>query len=658
MNWYQLVQFVIFFRCLYTQILPQHVERLNDARRETTSFLLNEVKRQTEMDNSLHYKDLDPSRIGTEFDFIIVGSGSSGSVIANRLSEIPEWKILLLEAGREATGFAEIPQLAPALQFTDLNWGYLMEKQEGVALGLEDQRMAWPRGKALGGTSVINYMLGVRGNREDYNKWERMGNPGWSYKDVFRYFVKSEDAMIALNDTGYHGQGGYLSIEDVPYRSESAHAWVRACQEAGYKYVDYNGKQQLGVSYVQGTIRQGRRCSVEKAFLRPAKDRPNLTILTGALATKILIDPKSNEAHGVEFIKNGRYYTARATKEVISSAGAFKSPQLLILSGIGPKQHLDELGIPVVQDLPVGQKLYDHITFAGLTFTVNETIVAEEPALTTTPVIMDFLRQGQGQLTGFGGVETFTYIKTNESTEKKKKYPDLELIFIGGAMSTDLGVIYRKTFRITDQVYNAVWKPLENVPAFMVLPMLMHPKSFGYLKLKSRSPFDHPKFYGNFFTDPEGSDIRTFIAGIREAQRIAKHPSMLRYNAKLHSIPIPGCGNLRFDSDEYWECALRHVSPTLHHQVSTCKMGPNHDPEAVVDNTLKVYGVKNLRVADSSIIPMPITAHTNVPAVMVGEKASDLIKQEWLDNLANINIDLRFKNPQKQEKNSAKCLNT
>ncbi|KAK9871994.1 hypothetical protein WA026_015239 [Henosepilachna vigintioctopunctata] len=310
--------------------------------------------------------------------------------------------------------------------------------------------------------------------------------------------------------------------------------------------------------------------------------------------------------------------------------------------GIGPRTQLEKHGIPVLQNLPVGQKLYDHLTFVGLTYTLNESIVAQQEDLTKLKTITDYLSEGGGPLSGFGGVEVFTYIKTTESKEKKKKYPDIELIFIGGNMGTDLGLIHRRTFRITDEIYDAVWKPLENKPAIMILPMLLHPKSFGYVELQSKSPFDYPKLHGNFFTDAEGHDIKTFVAAIREAQRIARSPSMQRYDAKLHSVPIPGCGHFRFDSDEYWECAVRHTSPTLHHQVSTCKMGPNHDPEAVVDSKLRVYGVKNLRVADCSVIPMPLSAHTNTPSIMIGEKASDLIKDEWLNKVDGRKIDIRY----------------
>lgn len=496
--------------------------------------------------------------------------------------------------------------------------------------------MHWPRGKVLGGTSVINYMIHVRGNRQDYDRWEKMGNPGWSYKDVLPYFKKSEDSSVMIHDPEYRNTGGYLSVQDVPYRSECVHAFVNASQEMGYNYVDYNGKEQLGISYVQSTTRRGARCSAEKAFLRSAKFRPNLTILTKSRVTKILIDPTTKRTYGVEYIRNKQLQIARAKKEVILSAGAFNSPQLLMLSGVGPKKHLEELGIPLLQDLPVGQKLYDHLTFLGLIFTVNQSIVLQQKELEDPRNFFKFLLNGDGLLTTLGGVEALAYLKTS-AADYPETYPDMELIFIGAGLHTDAGLVYKRMFRVSDEVYNAIWKPLENKFAWTVFPMLLHPKSVGHMKLKSTNPFHWPKFYGNFFTDPANQDVRAFIAAIREVQRIAKAPSLQRYGSEQVKTPVPGCTHLVFDTDDYWECALRHITATLHHQVSTCKMGPSSDKEAVVDSKLRVYGVFNLRVADTSIFPTPVCAHTNVPAFMVGEKAADLIKNDWIKAEFSIN---------------------
>lgn len=388
------------------------------------------------------------------------------------------------------------------------------------------------------------------------------------------------------------------------------------------------------MSYVQSNTRGGRRWSAEKAFLRPALGRPNLKILTKARAVQILIDPQTKRTYGVKYVKNRQYFTALTRKEVIVSAGALSSPQLLMLSGIGPKEHLAKLGIPLIQNLPVGQKLYDHITFFGLMFTVNQSIVYDQNELYDPKVILRYIQDGISPLSSLGGVEALTYIQTGPTKVTRKPYPDIELIYVAGSLNTDKGEFYRKTFRITDKVYNTVWKPLEDKYVWQVLPMLVHPKSYGHLELKSKNPYHWPKFYGNYFSRQE--DIKTFIAAIREIQRIATMPALQKYGTQMVTTPIPGCERFVFDSDEYWECALRHVTPTLHHQVATCKMGPVHDREAVVDNRLRVYGIKNLRVVDTSIIPIPLTAHTNIPAMMVGGKAADLIKEDWLNTNTNI----------------------
>ncbi|CAH2013123.1 unnamed protein product [Acanthoscelides obtectus] len=502
---------------------------------------------------------------------------------------------------------------------------------DGFCTGCIDGRMQLPHGKALGGSSVINYMIYMRGNKLDYDRWEAMGNPGWSYKDIFPYFLTAEDANITgYKDAGYHKKGGYLGVSDVTYRSRAAYAYVEAAQEAGHRFVDYNGRGQVGVSYVQTTTKGGKRVSAESAFLRPIRNRTNLFIRTGSQVTKVLIEPGSNKAYGVEFVRNGKKYKAVARKEVIVSAGGFNSPQLLMLSGIGPKNHLQEVGIPVIKDLPVGETLYDHPVFAGIIFTVNESIVLDLKSTILDPdSYVEYLQRGSGPLTVIGGVEALTFINTNISDDSDPRLPDVELIFIGGSLSVDHGVILRRLLNIPRATYDVMWKPLEGKQTFQVFPMLFHPKSKGYMKLRSSNPFDPPKFYLNYFSDPEHIDIENMIAGIREIQRIVEFPAMQKFGATIVDTPIPGCEHYAFDSDAYWECGLRTLIGSLYHQVGTCKMGPREDKEAVVDSRLRVHGIKNLRVADTSIIPLPVTAHTVEPAYVVGERGADLIKQDW-----------------------------
>ncbi|XP_074035097.1 glucose dehydrogenase [FAD, quinone] isoform X2 [Leptinotarsa decemlineata] len=498
--------------------------------------------------------------------------------------------------------------------------------------GCNEGRMEWPHGFALGGSSIINYMIHVRGNPIDYDRWEAMGNPGWSYKDMFPYFLKSEDSHLQVQDEGYHNVGGFLSVSDVPFRTKAAEAYIKAAQEAGHPYVDYNGKNQLGVSYVQSTTRKGRRCSAEKAFLRPVRKRPNLKIQTRSRVSKILVNPETKTAYGVEYIKNGKVYSALANKEVILSAGSLNSPQVLMLSGIGPKQHLEQFGIPVIQDLPVGVEMYDHPTFPGIFFRLNESIdINLLKALTNPSTYNEYFREYKGMFTSIGGVEAMTYIRTNVSSDPDLSYPDMELFFVSGSLNTDYGVAYRKIFNIPPATYDKIWRPLEGKPVYQILPMLVHPKSKGYIELRSRDPLDSPKFYANYLSDPENHDVRTFIAAIREIQRISQSPSLQRYGAQIVDTKIPGCEGYQFNSDEYWECSLRTVIGSLYHQVATCKMGPKINGASVVDPRLRVHGIKQLRVVDTGVIPLPLTAHINVPAYAIGEKAADLIKSDWFN---------------------------
>ncbi|XP_044763966.1 glucose dehydrogenase [FAD, quinone]-like isoform X2 [Coccinella septempunctata] len=567
----------------------------------------------------------------TSYDFIIVGSGPAGSVIANRLSEIPEWKVLLIEAGDYETNFMDVPLAAPVFQYSKYNWEYYAEYQPKMFEGLMGGRMHWPRGKALGGTSTINYMIYTRGNPVDYNKWASQGNPGWSYNEVLPYFLKSERARLSERDPDVHNNDGLLGVENV-YKSRLLDAFIAGGGELGLPHIDYNSpKIPFGVSRVQATVKSGKRHSAATSFLRPVRNRTNLHILHPAYVTKLLIHKTKREVYGVECEIGGKIYKIKASKEVILSAGAFNSPQLLMLSGIGPADHLRGLGIKVLQDLPVGRNLHDHLTFPGLAFIINQTESLGPAKVMGGDALGTFIQNGTGPLTSLGGVEGIGYIKTQYATEPGPQ-PDIELIFVGGSLASDYGIVTRRGMKITNKVYDGLLRPLHGLPTWTVFPMLLHPKSIGWMELTSRNPKDYPKFYGNFFTDPYKRDIKTFIAAIRFVQRLSRTNAFQRFGSVLNPNRHPGCTQFKFDSDDYWECCLRSISVTLHHQVGTAKMGPSNDPTSVVDHQLKVHGVKRLRVADCSIIPFALSAHTNAPSFMIGEKAADMIKEQWLND--------------------------
>lgn len=497
-----------------------------------------------------------------------------------------------------------------------------------MSAGFENHRMKWPRGRALGGSTVINFMIYTRGNRHDYNKWANQGNPGWSYADVLPYFIKSEKSTLQNPHPGLHGRSGYVGVSDI-YQSNLLEAFLKGGDELGLPTFDYNANERsFGVSPIQATVSHGRRHSTARAYLHPIRHRENLHMLTSAYVTKILIEPTTRQTYGVEFTRFGKKYRITASKEVILSAGAFNSPQLLMLAGIGPRDHLTELGIPVLQDLPVGQNLHDHLTYPALSFLINQPLSLSPLQLINPKNIIDFLFNGTGPYTSLGGVGGIGYIKTEESQEIED-IPDIELLFLDGSLSTDYGLWNRRWINMRDDIYYPVFGPTHNKPTWTIFPMLLHPKSTGFLKLQSRNPRAYPLLYGNYYSDPDQHDIATMLAGIRYVQKLSRTEAFQRIGSRINPNPIPVCNQFIFDSDEYWKCAIRAVSVTLHHQVGTAKMGPPNDPSAVVNHELKVYGVGRLRVADCSIIPFALGAHTNAPSVMVGEKAADLIKQEW-----------------------------
>ncbi|KAJ0173018.1 hypothetical protein K1T71_011194 [Dendrolimus kikuchii] len=555
-----------------------------------------------------------------EYDFIVIGAGSAGSVLASRLSEGRKASVLVLEAGKAESLITDVPILAPLLQQTDYVWPYLMEYQPNVCTGMTEGRCFWPRGRAIGGTSVVNYMIYTRGMKVDWDRIAADGNYGcWklAYEGVVPYPVKG------FRDVKRDGHRLSISLDCLI----TDMAFLDASKVYGHRRVDYNSPDAFGFSFIQATMSGGHRASSAKAFLHNHKKRKNLHILPDSRVTKVIIDPTTKTATGVEFHRNGKIYKIRAKKEVILSAGPIESPHLLMLSGVGPKSQLQSFGIPVIQDLKVGEILYDHISFPTLTFILNDTrLTIVERKLATINTVIQFDHYGDGPMSSLAGVETIGYIKTNISKESDD-VPDIELIGTCGSITSDEGKIGAKGIHIADWLYNDVYKPIENVESFAIIPMLIHPKSFGSLKLRSGNPFDYPKLYGNYLTHPD--DMATLIASIRYSIKLVETPPFQKYGAKLYTKKFPNCKQHTFNSDSYWDCALRTTTATLHHQIATCKMGPSSDPNAVVDPELRVYGIKNLRVADSSIIPRTIAAHTNAPAIMIGERAADFIKNTW-----------------------------
>lgn len=578
------------------------------------------------VDPETHVTDRYP--LYKEYDFVVVGGGSAGAVVASRLSEIPRWSVLLLEAGRDENEVSDVPSLAAYLQLGAMDWQYKTEPTGRACLGMWGGRCNWPRGKVLGGSSVLNYMIYVRGNRHDYDSWETLGNPGWSYRDVLRYFRKSEDNRNPyLARSPYHAAGGFLTVQEAPWHTPLALAFVQAGEEIGYDNRDINGELQTGFMIAQGTIRRGSRCSTAKAFLRPVRLRRNIHVALKSHVTRVLIDPSNMRAYGVEFTRNGVRQIVYARREVVLSAGAINSPQLLMLSGVGPREELRRHGIPVLKNLPVGENLQDHVGLGGLTFTVDKPVAIVQNRIQAVPVTMHYVLNERGPMTTLGGLEAVAFVNTPYANASGT-YPDIQFHFAPASINSDGGARVRKVLGITDRVYNAVYRPIADRDTWSILPLLLRPRSRGWVRLRSADPFHYPVINANYFDDPR--DVATLVEGVKIALRVAEASAFKAYGSRLHRISLPNCRRHLFGTDEYWECAVRTISMTIYHPVGTCKMGPTWDGGAVVDPRLRVYGVKGLRVIDASIMPTIASGNTNAPVIMIAEKGADLIKEDWL----------------------------
>ncbi|KAK4887891.1 hypothetical protein RN001_004162 [Aquatica leii] len=568
-----------------------------------------------QLDSSAYKPRSEDVTVFGDYDYIVVGAGSAGSVIANRLTEDDDIKVLLLEAGGDESDFTDIPSMNIYSMSLEYNWNYNTTPQRTACLGMFNRECAYPTGKGLGGTSIINALMYVRGNKIDYDNWYLQGNFGWSYKDVLPYFIKSENSMVN-GDDGFHGFGGYLNVEYHEPSSPELLAFIEANKILGREVLDYNGKNQLGVAKTQHNTKNGKRHSAGRAFLDPVRKRSNLKVLTHSFVIKVLIDG-SKTSRGVFFTNKGRLYYAAADKEVVLSAGAINSPHILMLSGVGPRFHLYNKRIPLIHHLPVGDNLKDHATYFSLQFVTNYT----EPPKTLEQNVKNFLKS-YGALTIPGNSQGLGFFQTKLA--EIPGYPDIELI-INPSNSTNN--FAQRVYHYNDHVNNVITRPINPSQTFSIYVMLLHPKSKGTVRLKSNNPFQYPLIDPNFLSDFGNEDIETMYQGIELALEIVNTEPFRKINATLMYAPLPACEKYTYLSRSYWYCQLRQLTTHIYHPIGTCKMGPDPKTGAVVDHELKVHGIKNLRVADASIIPQPTSGHTNAAAIMIGEKASDLIKK-------------------------------
>ncbi|KAL3271400.1 hypothetical protein HHI36_021881 [Cryptolaemus montrouzieri] len=546
-----------------------------------------------------------------EYDFIVVGGGSAGAVVASRLSEIPEWKVLLVEAGLDEPTGTQVPSMFLNFIGSSIDWGYQTEPEPEACLTEKERRCYWPRGKVLGGTSVMNGMMYIRGSKKDYDDWAAAGNQGWSYNEVLPYFLKSEDnKQMDKMDQGYHASGGLLQVSQFPYHPPLSTAILHAAQELGYPIRDLNGNYHSGFNIAQTTNKNGSRVSTARAFLRPFKHRRNLNILMNSTVTRILINTTTKQAYGIEVINNGIKQVIYASKEVIISGGAVNSPQLLLLSGVGPSEELKRAGVPVVHDLPgVGKNLHNHVAYF-VNFNINDT----NSAPLNWATAMEYLLFRDGLMSGTGISEVTGFINTKYN-DPRQEHPDVQYFF-GGFLAN-----CAKTGQVGERVDN-------NTRSIQIIPAVLHPKSRGYITLKDNNPLSHPLIYANYYTHPD--DVKVMVEGIKFAIQLSESKALKRYGFQLDRTHTSGCEKFRFGTDDYWACSAKQMTGPENHQAGSCKMGPHSDPLAVVNPFLQVYGIDKLRVIDASIMPKVTSGNTNAPTIMIGEKGADMIKSRWL----------------------------
>ncbi|XP_046386356.1 glucose dehydrogenase [FAD, quinone]-like [Ischnura elegans] len=561
------------------------------------------------------------STMEDEYDFIVVGAGVAGPVVAGRLSEprpggAKPWSVLLLEAGPEEPTISSVPAFCFAARGTSLDWNFYSDEEN--ACFSTNNKCWWPRGKMVGGTGAMTGMMYTRGSSNIYDEWAKAGNTGWSYEDVLPYFKKSENfADPSIGDEGYHGFDGPMIVRRFPHRPKFADDLVKAGAEMGFNSGDFSGKNltNFGVAPVMADA-HALRASTPRAFLRPhVADRPNLRLETGVQVSRVLIDESLGRATGVGYIRNGKEYMVRVRKEVILSAGTIGTAQILMHSGIGPKEELEYIGQQVIFDVPgVGKNLHNHVS-AGVPFTIDD----DDYQTLTNDSIKEFLESRKGPMASTAITQVTAFL---ESIHSKQGVPDIQVFFDG----------FDANCSATGDAKECVNGQPGPCPGhrrrIVARPTLVYPYSRGHLMIKDTNPLTPPFMSAGYFSDDR--DMPALINGMMQiAERLPATTAMKNWGMELDKTPSPGCEDKEFGTYEYWECTARRDTGPENHQSGTAKMGADDDKDAVVDSQLRVRVLPNLRVADASIFPQVPNGNPIPAVIMVAERCADFIKQAY-----------------------------
>eukprot|EP00117_Sycon_ciliatum_P047522 scpid61910/ scgid2218/ Choline dehydrogenase, mitochondrial len=583
------------------------------------------------------YNDVSLSELRESYDYVIVGAGSAGCVLAARLTENPNVSVLLLESGGDDDLVSvRIPLAASTLPSSRLNWNYKADTDPGDLAGRWKYggQFNWIAGHGIGGGSSVNWMMYTRGHADDFNAWEKSGAKGWSYADVLPYFKKAESYIGSQPvDEEYHGDDGPLAVTTADPITPALAAILDAAEEAGYgRTRDYNGQNQFGFGRTQYTIKNGRRWSAADAYLRPAWHRPNLHVMTGAHVSRVLMRQKI--AGGVEFFPtvSTSAIQVRVRKEVLVSAGAVGTPKILMLSGIGPREELTKHGIPVVEELNVGKNLQDHV-ISGLSVLLNGHHGGRRADAESLSSLLNYYARGRGLL-ATSALDVTGFVRTSYAIAENWTRPDVQFYVNCMGIDPDLDTRMGNMDKgIVELAVRSAGMRAEDINACSVYMSLLHPDSVGHMRLRSTGPFDSPLIRPMYFS--QRRDVQVLAESLRMLLQLLKMNALSPYVngsstlAVFDALRTNVCPGLALDSDECLERYVQAYTSTSYHYCSTCKMGAADDSTAVVDEALRVRGVAGLRVVDASVMPSETSGNLNAPTIMIAEKAADMIKERW-----------------------------